>query len=50
MQTAIVSSRRQEMLRRIILLGTPLVLGVLELGHLLLDRTNPVKMLAPIST
>ena len=50
MQTAIVSSRRQEMLRRIILLGTPLVLGVLELGHPLLDRTNPIKMLAPIST
>lgn len=50
MQTAIVSSRRQEMLRRIILLGTPLVLGILELGHPLLDRTNPIKMLAPIST
>ncbi len=50
MQTAIVSSRRQEMLRRVILLGAPLVLGVLELGHPLLDRTNPIKMLAPIST
>jgi hypothetical protein len=50
MQTAIVSSRRQELLRRIILLGTPLVLGVLELGHPLLDRANPIKMLAPIST
>jgi hypothetical protein len=50
MQTAIVSSRRQEMLRRIILLGTPLILGILELGHPLLDRTNPIKMLAPIST
>jgi hypothetical protein len=50
MQTAIDSSRRQEMLRRIILLGTPLLLGILELGHPLLDRTNPIKMLAPIST
>ncbi len=50
MQTAIVSSRRQEMLRRIILLGTPLILGVLELGHPLLDHVNPIKMLAPIST
>ena len=50
MQAAIVSSRRQEVLRRIILLGTPLILGVLELGHPLLDRVNPIKMLAPIST
>lgn len=50
MQTAIVSSQRQEMLHRIILLGTPLILGVLELGHPLLDRMNPIKMLAPIST
>jgi hypothetical protein len=50
MQTAIVSSQRQEMLRRIFLLGTPLILGILELGHPLLDRVNPIKMLAPIST
>jgi hypothetical protein len=50
MQTAIVSSRRQEVLLRTILLGTPLILGVLELGHPLLDRVNPIKMLAPIST
>jgi hypothetical protein len=50
MQSATISSRRQEMLRRIILLGTPLVLGILELGHPLLDRTNPIKMLAPITT
>jgi hypothetical protein len=50
MQTAIGSSQRQEVWRRVILLGTPLTLGVLELGHPLLDRTNPIKMLAPIST
>jgi hypothetical protein len=50
MQTAIVSSRRQDLWRRIILLCTPLILGVLELGHPLLDRMNPIKMLAPIST
>ena len=50
MQPAIVSSRRQEVLHRIILLGTPLILGVLELGHPLLNRMNPIKMLAPIST
>jgi len=49
MQTDIVSSQRQKVLRRIILLGTPLILGVLELGHPLLDRVNPIKMLAPIS-
>ena len=47
MQTDIVSSQRQKVLRRIILLGTPLILGVLELGHPLLDRVNPIKMLAP---
>ena len=50
MQTAIVAPRRQAMSHRIILLGTPLILGILELGHPLLDRTNPIKMLAPIST
>src|SRR5574340_895965 len=50
MQIATVSSKRQELLHRIILLGTPLVLGILELGHPLLDRMNPIKMLAPIST
>ncbi len=31
-------------------MGTPLVLTVLELGHPLLDHTNPIKMLAPIAT
>ena len=50
MQTAIGSSRRQEVLHRMILLGTPLVLGILEFGHPLLDHTNPIKMLAPIAT
>lgn len=50
MQNAIVSSRRQDVLRRVVLLGTPLILGILELGHPLLDHTNPIKMLAPIAT
>lgn len=50
MQTSIVSSRRQEMFHRVILFGTPLVLCILELGHPMLDRTNPIRMLAPIST
>lgn len=49
MQTAIVPPRRQEALHRLILLGTPVILGVLELGHPLLDRMNPIKMLAPIT-
>lgn len=34
--------------RRIILLGTPLLLGILELGHPLLDHDQPIRMLAPI--
>ena len=50
MQNAIVSPRRQDVLRRVVLLGTPLVLGILELGHPLLDHMNPIKMLAPIAT
>jgi hypothetical protein len=50
MQNAIVSPRRQDVLRRVVLLGTPLALGILELGHPLLDHTNPIKMLAPIVT
>src|SRR2546421_2697276 len=50
MQNAIVSPRRQDVLRRVVLLGTPLVLGILELGHPLLDHMNPIKMLAPIVT
>ena len=40
----------QDMLRRVVLLGTPLLLGALELGHPLLDHMNPIKMLAPIVT
>jgi len=50
MQNAIVSPRRQDVLRRVVLLGTPLLLGILELGHPLLDHTNPIRMLAPIVT
>jgi hypothetical protein len=38
------------MLRRLVLLGTPLVFGILELGHPLLDYKNPIHMLAPITT
>src|SRR5690348_17229833 len=40
MQIAIVSSQRQEMVRRIVLLGTPIALIILELGHPLLDHMN----------
>jgi len=50
MHSSIVSPRRQDVLRRVVLLGTPLVLGILELGHPLLDHMNPIKMLAPIVT
>src|SRR6184192_1696748 len=50
MQNAIVSPRRQDVLRRVVLLGTPLALCILELGHPLLDHTNPIRMLAPIAT
>lgn len=49
MQSTIVSPRRREVLRRIVLLGTPIALVILELGHPLLDHTNPIKMLAPIA-
>ena len=49
MQSTGVSQRRQGVLRRIVLLGTPVVLVILELGHPLLDHTNPIKMLAPIA-
>lgn len=48
MQTLVASSRRQIIWRRIILLGTPLLLGAFELGHPLLDHENPIRMLAPI--
>ena len=50
MQNVIVSSQSQSVLRRVVLLGTPLLLGILELGHPLLDHMNPIKMLAPIAT
>lgn len=49
MQRAAIFSPRQDTLRRIVLFGTPAVLIVLELGHPLLDHTNPIKMLAPIA-
>lgn len=50
MQKAIVSPYHRDMGCRSVLLGTPLLLGILELGHPLLDHTNPIKMLAPIVT
>lgn len=50
MQRAVFFSTRLDTLRRVVLFGTPLVLTVLELGHPLLDHTNPIKMLAPITT
>jgi len=50
MQRTVVFSTRLDTLRRVVLFGTPLVLTVLELGHPLLDHTNPIKMLAPITT
>ena len=50
MQHTTVSSRRQDILRRLVLFGTPIVLIPLELGHPLLDHANPIGMLAPIAT
>ncbi|HEU0004185.1 MAG TPA: hypothetical protein VFQ36_24990 [Ktedonobacteraceae bacterium] len=50
MQRATVFSPRQNMLRRIVLFGTPVVLIPLELGHPLLDHANPIGMLAPIAS
>ena len=50
MQDTSISQYRRDTLRRAVLLGTPLLLVVLELGHPLLDHTNPIKMLAPITT
>jgi hypothetical protein len=50
MQSIMVSPRRQKVLHRVVLLGTPLTLAILELGHPLLDRMNPISMLAPIAT
>lgn len=50
MQSTIVSPRHWEVLRRIVLLGTPIALIILELGHPLLDHMNPIRMLAPIAT
>ncbi|GAC1348425.1 MAG: hypothetical protein NVSMB27_16160 [Ktedonobacteraceae bacterium] len=49
MQSTIVSPLRREVLRRIVLLGTPIALIILELGHPLLDHMNPIRMLAPIA-
>ncbi|HYL44464.1 MAG TPA: hypothetical protein VEU97_13860 [Ktedonobacteraceae bacterium] len=48
MQSTIDVARRRELLLRVVLLGTPVLLGILELGHPLLDHMNTIKMLAPI--
>src|SRR5689334_15319283 len=50
MQSTPAFPHRQDVFRRIILLGTPLILCLLELGHPLLDHKNPIRMLAPIVT
>jgi len=50
MQHTAPSTRQQDMFRRVVLLGTPVILGILELGHPLLDHMNPIKMLVPIVT
>lgn len=49
MQNTTAISLHQGMLRRIVLLGTPAILIILELSHPLLDRVNPIGMLAPIA-
>jgi hypothetical protein len=49
MQSTMVSPYHREVLRRIVLLGTPVVLIILELGHPLLDHMHPIRMLAPIA-
>lgn len=49
MQSATVISPRQNILRRLVLFGTPIALIPLELGHPLLDHANPIGMLAPIA-
>ena len=50
MQSTTASPHRQDILRRLVLFGTPIVLIPLELGHPLLDHANPIGMLAPIAT
>ncbi|HZS75130.1 MAG TPA: hypothetical protein VFA41_00835 [Ktedonobacteraceae bacterium] len=39
---------RRDILRRVVLFGTPVVLIILELGHPLLDHMNTIRMLTPI--
>src|SRR5207302_9258815 len=50
MHNPIAGAHRRDVSRRVVLLGTPLILGILELGHPLLDHMNPIRMLAPIVT
>lgn len=46
----LVATRRYIVWRRIILLGTPALLIILELGHPALDRIHTISMLTPIYT
>src|SRR5689334_563672 len=50
MQNMTMSTRHQVRRRRIVLLGTPVLLGLLEFGHPLLDHMHTISMLAPIVT
>ena len=43
MQRITLFSHHQDILRRIVLFGTPIVMIGLELGHPLLDHANPIK-------
>lgn len=50
MQHIMVHEHRANLLRRSILFGTPLMLGLLEIGHPLLDHMHPIKTVAPIAS
>jgi hypothetical protein len=50
MNAILANPHRQEVVRRLLLLGTPLLLVILELGHPLLDHMNTISMLSPIAT
>ena len=48
MQHILVDKHRVNLLRRSILFGTPLMLGLLEIGHPLLNHMHTINTLAPI--
>jgi len=50
MQGMAVAKHRPMIKRRIVLLGTPVLLGLLELGHPLLDHEHTISMLTPLLT